>query len=256
MEKFMGKFSLEGKTAVVTGGGGGIGSTACFAFAEAGADLVVADITVEQAEATAEKVRSVYGKKALAVKCDVTNPGDVDSLGAAILKDFRRLDVAFNNAGIAFEAAAEDMTFEQWNRCISINLTGVFLTSQMAGRIMLPQKSGSIINTASISGHVVNVPQKHCMYNASKAGVIQLTRSLAVEWGPRGVRANSISPGYINTVLSNSSNKWYSDWLKNGVMPRIGETSELAGILLYLASEASSFTNGADFIIDGGYTVR
>ena len=241
---------------MVTGGGGGIGSTACLAFAEMGADLIIADITKEQAEQTAEKVISTYGRKALAVKCDVSIPSDVDNLGDVIKNNFTRLDVAFNNAGIAFEASAEDMTYEQWSRCIGINLTGVFLTAQMAGRIMLAQNSGSIINTASMSGHVVNVPQKHCMYNASKAGVIQLTKSLAVEWGPRGVRVNSISPGYINTNLSNSSNPWYKQWIENSVMKRIGETSELAGILIYLASEASTFTNGSDFIIDGGYSIR
>jgi NAD(P)-dependent dehydrogenase (short-subunit alcohol dehydrogenase family) len=256
MESFMNGFSLEGKIAMVSGGGGGIGSTACLAFAEAGADIVITDLTIEQAEATAEKVWSSYGKKALAIKCDVSKPADVDRLGEEIRKNCKRLDVAFNNAGIAFEANAEDVTLEQWNRCIGINLTGVFLTTQMAGRIMLEQKSGSIINTASMSGHVVNVPQKHCMYNASKAGVIQLTKSLAVEWGPRGVRVNSISPGYINTVLSNSSNPWYNEWLQNSVMKRIGETSELAGVLIYLASDASSFTNGADIVIDGGYTIR
>jgi NAD(P)-dependent dehydrogenase (short-subunit alcohol dehydrogenase family) len=256
MENFMKGFSLEGKTAMVTGGGGGMGSTACLAFAEAGADLVIADLNIEEAEKISEKVRANYGRKTITVKCDVSNPADVNNLGGKIRKNFKRLDVAFNNAGIAFTENAEDVTYEQWQRCIGINLTGVFLTAQMAGRIMLAQGSGSIINTASMSGHIVNVPQKHCMYNTSKAGVIQLTKSLAVEWGPRGVRVNSISPGYINTVLSNSSSPWYNEWLQYSVMKRIGETSELAGILIYLASDLSSFTNGADIVIDGGYTIR
>ncbi len=173
------------------------------------------------------------------------------------LQAFGRLDVAFCNAGICINAPAEDMSFEQWKKVIDINLTGVFLNAQAAGKIMLEQGGGSIINTASMSAHIVNHPQPQCAYNASKAGVIQLTKSLAVEWATRNVRVNSISPGYMGTELtlnSPSLQPLIKQWNEMTPTKRMGKPEELQSICVYLAGDTSSFTTGSDFVVDGGFT--
>lgn len=174
-----------------------------------------------------------------------------------ILEKFGRLDIAFCNAGICINVAAEEMTFEQWKKVIDINLTGVFLTAQAAGKVMLKQGSGSIINTASMSAHIVNVPQPQCAYNASKAGVIQLTKSMAIEWVKKGVRVNCISPGYIGTelILANEGlTALIEQWNAMAPMGRLGKPDELQAICVYLAGDASSFTTGSDFVVDGAFT--
>ena len=158
---------------------------------------------------------------------------------------------------VCHSSPAEEMSWEQWKKVIDINLPGVFLTAQAAGRIMLRQGRGSIINTASMSAHIVNVPQPQCAYNASKAGVIQLTKSLAVEWADRGVRVNSLSPGYIGTALTLNSPiliPLIEQWNEMAPMHRLGKPEELQAICVYLASDASPFTTGADFTIDGAFT--
>lgn len=174
-----------------------------------------------------------------------------------VLEAFGRLDVAFCNAGICLNVPAEEMTFDQWKKVIDINLTGIFLTAQAAGKVMLKQGGGSIINTASMSGHIVNVPQPQCSYNASKAGVIQLTKSLAVEWASRNVRVNCISPGYIGTELtlnSPSLQPLIKQWNEMAPLNRMGKPEELQSICVYLAGDTSSFTTGSDFVIDGAFT--
>jgi NAD(P)-dependent dehydrogenase (short-subunit alcohol dehydrogenase family) len=149
------------------------------------------------------------------------------------------------------------MSEEDWNKIIDINLKGVFLCSQAAARIMIPQKSGNIINIASMSGISVNVPQKQAVYNTSKAGVAMLTKSLALEWAPYGVRVNSISPGYMKTEMTMASmTHLFPVWESLTPMGRLGVPEELRGAVLYLASEASSYTTGHDLVVDGGYTIR
>ena len=174
-----------------------------------------------------------------------------------VVKELGGLDFCHNNAGICINAPAEEMTYEQWNKVININLNGVFLTDIAAGKYMLSHGGGSIINTASMSAHIVNVPQPQCAYNASKAGVIQLTKSLAIEWAKRGVRVNSISPGYIGTELTLNSPTLVpliERWNKMAPMGRMGKPEELEAICVYLAGDTSSFTTGADFVIDGAFT--
>lgn len=149
------------------------------------------------------------------------------------------------------------MTFEQWKKVIDVNLTGIFLTAQAAGKVMIQQGGGSIINTASMSGHIVNVPQPQCSYNASKAGVIQLTKSLAVEWADKNVRVNCISPGYMGTELtlnSPSLKPLIEQWNKMAPLHRMGKPEELQSICVYLAGDTSTFTTGADFVVDGAFT--
>jgi len=248
---------LDGKKILVTGGARGIGKSVASAFAEAGADLAIVDIDMAEAEKTAKDLEMRYGKRAIAIGTDVTNPDQVNDMIENVLTEYGRLDVAFCNAGICKNVPAESMTFDQWKSVLDINLTGIFLTAQAAGRVMLQQGGGSIINTASMSAHIVNVPQPQCAYNASKAGVIQLTKSLAIEWADRNVRVNSISPGYIGTELTLNSpdlKPLIERWNSMAPLHRMGKPEELQSICVYLAGDTSTFTTGSDFIVDGAFT--
>ena len=251
------KMRLDGKKIFVTGGARGIGKSVATAFAEAGADLAIVDLDIEEARRTAELLEKENGIKAIAIQADVTNPEQVNAMTEEVLHTFGRLDVAFCNAGICMNIPAEEMTFEQWKKVIDINLTGVFLTAQAAGKVMLKQGGGSIINTASMSAHIVNVPQPQCSYNASKAGVIQLTKSLAIEWAKRNVRVNCISPGYIGTELTLNSpdlKPLIEQWNAMAPLGRMGRPEELQSVCVYLAGDTSTFTTGSDFVVDGAFT--
>lgn len=253
----MEQMRLDNKTIFVTGGARGIGKSVATAFAQAGADLAIVDVDIQEAQKTAGELEAEHSIKAIAIQTDVTNPEQVDQMIKTILDTFGKLDVAFCNAGICINAPASQMTYDQWRKVIDINLTGVFLTAQAAGKVMLKQGHGSIINTASMSAHIVNVPQPQCAYNASKAGVIQLTKSLAVEWAKSGVRVNSISPGYIATelVLGNKElTALIEGWNALSPMGRMGKPEELQSICVYLAGDTSSFTTGSDFVVDGAFT--
>ena len=251
------KMRLDGKSIFVTGGARGIGKSVAEAFAEAGANVAIVDIDLAEAQVTADEIAKNNGVKTIAIKTDVTNPEEVEAMVQQVVENFGKLDVAFCNAGICINVPAEEMTLAQWQKVIDINLTGVFLTSQAAGKVMLKQGSGSIINTASMSGHIVNVPQPQCAYNASKAGVIQLTKSMAIEWAKTGVRVNSLSPGYIGTdlVMNDPGLKsLISKWEDLSPMGRIGRPEELQSICVYLAGDTSTFTTGSDFIVDGAFS--
>lgn len=251
------KMRLDGKVSFVTGGARGIGKAIAQALAEAGSEVALIDIDFEETKKTADQIQRTTGKKMTAVKADVTVPEEVNAMIQKIQEVYGHLDAAFCNAGICVNVSAEDMTYEQWKKVIDINLTGIFLTSQAAAKVMLKQGKGSIINTASMSAHIVNVPQPQCAYNASKAGVIQLTKSMAVEFAKRGVRVNSISPGYMATELTlNSENlkPLINKWNQMAPMGRMGKPEELQSIAVYLAGDTSSFTTGADFIVDGAFT--
>ena len=249
--------SLAGKKGFVTGGARGIGKATATAFAEAGADLAIVDIDIAEARKTAEEIARATGRKVIAVETDCTVPEQVDAMIETVVSTLGGLDFCHNNAGICINAPAEEMTYEQWLRVINVNLNSIFLTDVAAGKYMLSHGGGSIINTASMSGHIVNVPQPQCAYNASKAGVIQLTKSLAIEWAKRGVRVNSISPGYIGTELTLNSptlQPLIAQWNALAPMGRMGRPEELQSICVYLAGDTSSFTTGSDFLIDGAFT--
>lgn len=253
----MEKMRLDGKKIFVTGGARGIGMNYALAVAEAGADVAIVDVDLTSAQATAERLAAQTGRSFIAVQADVTDPDSVDAMMETILAQFGRLDAAFCNAGICINVPAEEMNYETWKKVIDVNLNGIFLTNIAAGKQMLKQGGGSIINTASMSAHIVNVPQPQCAYNASKAGVIQLTKSLAIEWATRGVRVNSISPGYIGTDLTLNSPTLIpliEQWNAMAPMHRLGKPEELQAIAVYLAGDASPFTTGADFVIDGAFT--
>lgn len=250
------KMRLDGKVAYITGGAGGIGKSIALGLAEAGADVVIVDLDGEESKAAAEEIAEKTGVKTLAIETDVTDPEAVNQMIDKIMDEFGQIDIAFNNAGITMNVPAEEMTPEEWHKVIDLDLNAVFLTSQAAGKVMIKQGHGSIINTASMSGSIVNVPQPQASYNAAKAGVKLLSNSLAVEWADKGVRVNTISPGYIGTDLTDSDElkPLIEDWEKLTPLGRVGEPEELQGIAVFLASDASSFATGADFTIDGGYT--
>lgn len=251
------KMRLDGKKGFVTGAARGIGKCTATAFAEAGADVAIVDLDIETAKATAAELAEKTGRKVIAIRTDCTDPAQVDAMIETVVKELGGLDFCHNNAGICINAPAEEMTYEQWLKVININLNGVFLTDIAAGKYMLAHGGGSIINTASMSGHIVNVPQPQCAYNASKAGVIQLTKSLAVEWAKKGVRVNSISPGYIGTELIKANQALVpliEKWNAMAPMGRLGAPEELESICVYLAGDTSSFTTGSDFVIDGAFT--
>lgn len=251
------KMRLDGKKGFVTGGARGIGRCTAKAFAEAGADVAIVDVDDQQARKTAEEIAEETGRHVIAVGTDCTDPKQVDDMVCQVVRELGGLDFCHNNAGICINAPAEEMTYEQWHKVIDVNLNGIFLTDVAAGKYMLEHGGGSIINTASMSAHIVNVPQPQCAYNASKAAVIQLTKSLAIEWAKRGVRVNSISPGYIGTELvldSPTLIPLIEQWNRLAPLGRMGTPEELAAICVYLAGDTSSFTTGSDFVIDGAFT--
>lgn len=244
------RFKLDGKKAYVTGGARGIGKSAAIGLAQAGADVAIVDLDMEAAEKTAEEIAS-YGIKAIAIKADISVPGDVDAMMKKILDTYGTIDVAFNNAGICINKNAMEMSLEEWRKVIDINLTGMFLTTKAAGEVMIRNKKGSIINTASMAGHVIPEPQCHCAYSASKAGVIQLSKALAMEWAVYNVRVNCLSPGYTATELTKQVASPY--WSERTPLKRLGDPEDMQGAIIYLASDASLYTTGIDIVVDGGY---
>jgi NAD(P)-dependent dehydrogenase (short-subunit alcohol dehydrogenase family) len=250
-------FRLNGRTALVTGGGQGIGLACAEALAEAGAKVVIADYNA----GIAEEGRSAMQAKGYDVDVaivDVTKPEQVTKAADDTVRKFGKIDILVNNAGIArSETPAEAVSDEHWLNVIDVNLNGVFWCCRAFGNHMLKAKSGAIVNMGSMSGFIVNKPQEQSYYNASKAGVHHLTKSLAAEWGARGVRVNAVAPTYINTPLNafvKQNPKMYDAWIGGTPMARMGEVSEIASVVLFLASDAASLMTGSIVLVDGGYT--
>lgn len=244
-------FSLRDKVAVVTGGGRSLGLEISRSLHAAGAEMVVAEIDPEIGADAAEELGGTF------VRTDVTDPASVREMVEAVVAEHSRIDVLVCNAGIAHNVPSEEATDEDWRRVMSVNLDGVFWCCREVGKVMLERGSGSIVNIASMSGMVSNYPQPQAAYNAAKAGVIVLTKSLAGEWAQRGVRVNSVSPGYIRTNMTAGgmeNEEWYKMWLDMTPMGRVAEPTEIAPAALFLASDASSFTTGTNLVVDGGYT--
>ena len=248
-------FNLTGRKALVTGAGRGIGRVLAISLAQSGCDIAILEKNMKDAHNVAEEINKL-GKRALAIKVDVTKKADIEKAFTAAAKQLGGLDIVINNAGVCIHEAAEDTPEEHYDFVVDTDMKGVFFCCQAAAALMKPQKKGSIINIASMSGSIANYPQKQAHYNAAKAGVILLTKCLAVEWVDYGIRVNSISPGYTRTEMTVklSAPEMIAQWESMIPMRRMAEPQELAGAVIYLASDASSYTTGSDIIVDGGYT--
>jgi NAD(P)-dependent dehydrogenase (short-subunit alcohol dehydrogenase family) len=251
-------FDLTGRTALVTGGARGLGFAMARALGTHGARLMIMDRDAGTLDAAVDAL-AAEGIVARGSSGDVTVPDDTVRVVEAMRSAWGRVDVAVCNAGISGNFAAETMTLDQWNAMIGVNLTGVFFTAQACARAMIEARAGSIVTIASMSGLIVNVPQRQAGYNISKAGVIMATKSLAVEWAPYGIRVNAIAPGYMRTDMTApyiDDPLLGGEWMHLTPMNRPGEPHELGGAVVFLASDASSFVTGHTLVVDGGYVAR
>ncbi len=250
-----GMFDITDRVVVVTGAARGLGAALASAFAAAGARVVLSDARLEALEATASALR-VGGATVAAVPCDVGAEHEVDALAASAQTIFGGLDIWINNAGINIPKPAEQLTFTEWNRIVTTNLGGTFLGCRAAGRLMLERGAGSIINISSIHGHVGSYVHRAAAYNAAKAGVLNLTRSLALEWGERGVRVNAISPGPLATELMTTrlaDPEYRRKSLERLALKRIGTPDDVVGAAIFLASPAAHWITGHILAVDGGW---
>lgn len=247
-------FSLKGRIAMVTGGGSGIGQAIAVGIAEQNGKVGIVDLPGPGAEETLELIRAAGGE-GIVVSADVTSSEQITAAVAQIERDLGPLSMAVNAAGIANACPAEDMPLEQWQRLYDINVNGVFLSSQAEGRAMLRNGGGSIVNIASMSGSIANRGLMQAHYNSSKAAVMHLSKSLASEWAERGVRVNSLSPGYTLTKMNDRPE--VADQVKifaeETPMKRLAQPQEMAGPAVFLLSDAASFCTGIDLIVDGGF---
>lgn len=248
-------FNLSGKAAIVTGGGKGIGLKMAEGLAEAGANVVLCSRKIENCQREAERF-SQLGMKAMAFKCDVKIPKDIQGVVDATLKEFGRVDILVNNSGANWGSSPEDYPLEGWQKVMETNMTGAFLFTQAAGRVMIRQKSGSIINIASIMGIIGTESDvaDAIAYSASKGALITFTKDLAAKWAKHNIRVNAIAPGWFPTDMSQWVIEHHGKKLLSHIpLGRFGEGDELKGAALYLASEASRYVTGAIIPVDGGY---
>lgn len=247
---------LEGRVAVVTGAARGIGKAIASCFAEEGADVVIPDVDLENVNATAQEITKRTNRRVVGIKTDVSDPSDVDEMAKTVIDKFGKADILVNNAGIPLVRRSEDMTADEWDKVMDINLKGVFLCSKAFGRHMIERRAGRIINIASMDA-IVALPER-AAYCASKAGVMQLSKVLAVEWAKYNVRVNAIAPGYTKTdIVKGLIERGLfneEDIKRRSPMHRMADPSEIAKVALFLASDESSYVTGETILVDGGWT--
>lgn len=248
-------FSLDGKVALVTGAGSGIGQRIAQGLAQVGADVACVDRREDDGLKETQALVEAAGRRSLLIKADVTDRNGMTDAVARTEQELGPLAVAVNAAGVANACPAEEMQLDQWQNMIDINLTGMFLSCQAEAKAMLKHGGGSIVNIASMAGVIVNRGLKHVHYNTSKAGVIQMTKSLAMEWVDRGIRVNSISPGYTATPMITRPEMAHQTKLfeEQTPMGRMASVDEMVGPAIFLASPASSYCTGTDLLVDGGF---
>ena len=247
-------FDLTGKTAIVTGGGKGIGRQLAQGLAEAGADIVVCARQAERCEQAAAELEQL-GVRALGLGCDVRDPEQVQGVVAKTVADFGGVDILVNNAGTVWGATPEDTPLEGWQKVVDVNLTGVFLFSQAAGREMIDAGGGTIVNIASVAGLRSGPPEimNTIAYNATKGGVIAFTRDLAGKWAQHGIRVNAIAPGWFPSDMANFVLDQHGDEIKRHIpLGRFGGPEDLKGAAIFLASEASAYVTAQTLVVDGG----
>jgi NAD(P)-dependent dehydrogenase (short-subunit alcohol dehydrogenase family) len=247
-------FDLTGKTAIVTGGGKGIGRQLAEGLAEAGANLVLCARQADRCEQAAAELEQL-GVRALGLGCDVRDPDQVQEVVARTVADFGRVDILVNNAGTVWGAPPEDTPLEGWQKVVDVNLTGVFLFSQAAGRRMIDDGGGTIVNIASVAGLRSGPPEimNTIAYNATKGGVIAFTRDLAGKWAHHGIRVNAIAPGWFPSEMANFVLDQHGDDIKRRIpLGRFGGPEDLKGVVIFLASDASAYVTAHTLVVDGG----
>lgn len=255
------RFSMKNKVTVITGGAGGLGFKMIEAFAQAGSDAAILDMNVQGARSAAEKLRAC-GIHAEGYEVNITDEASIEAARAQVLRDFGTIDVLINCAAINHHTSIENCSIEDFQRILNVNVSGTFAVIKHFGQILKEKRYGSIVNIASHSGTIVNTPQLQTAYNTSKAAVIHLTKCVASEWAPYNVRCNSVSPGYMSQGMSNVKGRALVPdpeakrlMMDMSPMKRVAAPDELAGAVLYLASDAASFTTGIDIMVNGGFHI-
>ena len=253
---YLAKFNLKSKVCLVTGGAGGIGEEICKALLDAGAKVILADIDEKKTYKLTKKLSSKH-KNIYSYKLDATSLESIISLKNKLIKKFNKIDVLVNAIGICKNKDAAKVAKEEWDEVININVNSMFYLCREFGKIFIKRKSGCIVNIGSNSGLIVDRPQPQASYNASKAAVHQLTKSLACEWAKYNIRVNAVAPGYVATkmtLLGRSKPNWFKYWIDMTPMKRLAKPSEIASAVLFLSTDSSSYCTGTILSVDGGYT--